>query len=49
MPLAITGVILGNFADMGKKTQYAGTGHSTPANRRDKHKMKKMYGCKDRK
>ena len=38
MPLAKIGVILGNFTGTGKKTQYAGTGHTTPANRREKQK-----------
>lgn len=48
MPLAKIGVILGHFAGTGKKTQCAGTEHTTPASSRDKQKMK-VYGCKNRK
>lgn len=40
MPLAQIGVILGNFAGMGKKTPCAGTEHNAPVSSRDKQKTK---------
>lgn len=40
MPVAQIGVILGNFAGMGKKTPCAGTEHNTLVSSRDKQKNK---------
>lgn len=44
MPLAKTGY----FADVGKKTQFAGNRVHYPTNSTDKQKIRKVYDCKDR-